>query len=259
MSAAPLQLFTLNLRHLSGDGKKAGASLPKVQLPYFSAQQIQTLLTSVAALAPTVVYPAEPEIRISGGTGEFVVRVTGGQLHLVSWSSTHKGGVATPEEIVAAVTGATSLGDGVPDITGVAASGTGRGWRDKLTLVALGLAILAVNSFTIWFLTRPPRTLTADYRPIAPERAERVLAEVAGVYETGKGAGDRRLEIVPSALAKRIKYGVKGSVKEVQNFDVKPVESGGNLALLTSRKSLIKIKDNLSVVLYGDTYTRVNN
>ena len=259
MSQSPPQLFTLTLRHLSGDGKKVGVELPKVTLPYFSAKQIQTLLTSIAALAPTVAYPAEPEIRIKGEGAEFVVRVTGGQLHLVSWSSAHKGGVATPAEIVAAVTG-----EGVEEGGGTSPAGKtkagSKGWGEKLTLVGLGIAILAVNAFTVWFLTRPPRTLLADYRPIAPERAERVIAEVAGVYETGKNAGDRRLEIAPPSFAKRVKFGAKGAVKDVQNFDVKPVESGGGLALLMGgRKALIKIKDNLSLVVYGDTYTRVPN
>ncbi len=48
-------------------------------------------------------------------------------------------------------------------------------------------------------------------------------------------------------------------MKDVQTFEVKPVEAGGNVALLTSRKSLIKVKDNVSVVLYGDTSTRMQN
>jgi hypothetical protein len=249
-------LFTLALRHLTADGKKAGAELPKAQLSYISTEQLLTLLKSINAIAPGITYPAEPEVRISGGAGEFVVRVTGGQLHLVSWSKAHKGGVVTPDQVIAAVTG-----EGGEEQTQVSrkASAEDNGWRSKLTLVAMGAAIVAVNGFTVWFLTRPPRSLTADYRPLAAERAERVLAEVAGIYETGKKPGDRRIEIVPPKPVQRIKFGASGTTKEVQTFEVKPVESGGNLALLTSRKSLIKIKDNISVVLYGDTYTRVTN
>ena len=258
MSKPATLLFTLSLRQLASDGKKAGANLPNAQLHYISVKQLETLLQSMARLAPSVAYPAEPEMRISrGGRGDFVVRIKTGQLHLVSWSSAHKGGVVTPEQIVAAVAGEDGGEEAQP--AGAAAGGATRSWRERLTLVGLAAAVVAVNAFTVWFLTRPPRGFVAKYRLLEPERAQRVLADVAGAYQTGKGPGDRRLEIKPPGSAQRIKYGNEGIVKDQQNFDVKPVDAAGTLALLTSRKSLIKIKDNTSVVLFGDTYTRVTN
>lgn len=253
MSKPSTLLLTVSLRHLSVDGKKAGADLPPAKVPYVSPDQLRKLLTAVETLAPSIAFPAEPELRIIGGPGEFVVRVKGGELHLVSWSKAHKGGVYTAEQIVAAITD-----EGAEEeVAASSGGGGGRNWREKVTMALMGLAIVGINTFTIWFLTKPPRSLVGDYRVLPAERAERIITEVAGTYETGKKPGDRRLEIVTPATGKRLKYAPGGAVKDVQTFEVKPVEAAGSVALLTSRKSLIKVKDNVSVVLYGDTYTRV--
>src|SRR3990172_1565761 len=96
-------LFSVTLRHLTTDGRKAAADLPPVQLHYVAPEQLHALLRSVDAIAAMTAFPAEPEVRINGPTGEFVVRIKDGQLHLVSWSSAHKGGPATPAQIMAAV------------------------------------------------------------------------------------------------------------------------------------------------------------
>jgi hypothetical protein len=251
-------LFTVALRQLSADGKRAAADLPGLELNHISVKQLRSLLQGLEVLAPKVAYPTEPEVRITGATGKFVVQVKGNQLHLVSWSSAHKGGVVTTSQIIDAVTGAEAE---AASSTAVASSTKGRGGlKEKFTLVLLGGAILAVNAFTIWFLTRPPRTMLGAYKLISSEQAKRVLENAVGAYETGKGPGDRRLEIGADAEVKRIKYGSGGTVKDFQTFNVQPVETDGKLALLTSpRKTIIQIKDNISVVLYGDTYTRVKN
>lgn len=252
-------LYTVALRHLSADGKRAGADLPALELNYISAKQLRSLVQGLEILAPKVVYPTEPEVRVTGPTGKFVVQVKAGQLHLVSWSSAHKGGVATTAQIMDAITGGGTVSN-TPIAVASSKKASGSSLKEKLTLVGLGAAILAVNAFTIWFLTRPPRTLLGAYKLIPSDKAKRVLENAVGAYETGKGPGDRRIEIGADAEVKRIKYGSGGTVKDFQTFNVQPVESDGKLALLTSpRKTIIQLKDNISVVLYGDTYTRVKN
>ena len=123
-----------------------------------------------------------------------MVRAKGGELHLVSWSKAHKGGVYTADQIVAAITN-----EGGEEEFAAGASPTssgGKSLREKATMALMGLAIVGINTFTIWFLTKPPRSLVGDYRALPAERAERVITQVAGTYETGKKPGDRRLEIV---------------------------------------------------------------
>lgn len=262
MSKTAALLFTVTMRHLAADGRKAAVDLPPVQLHYIAVNQLQMLLRAVEGIAAMVTYPAEPEIRISGPTGEYVVRVKDGQLHLVSWSSAHKGGPASPAEIIAAVTAADADEPVTPtrrDAPAAAKRPVAKSAaREKLTMAALVVAIILVNSFTIWILTRPPRSVAGKYQLLPPEPAERLLAEVAGAYETGKGDGDRRLEIRRDASAQRWKFGPGGTVKDQQVFTVQAAETAGKKALVTSRKSLITVKDSRSIVLFGDTYTRVN-
>lgn len=249
-------LFVVNLRHLAPDGRKAGVELPNSQLNYIPAKQLRQVLIAVAELAPSVTYPVEPELRIAGPAGQFVVNVKAGRLHLVSWASSQKGGEMSVAQIYAAVTGE-QADDAPRQARGGAGAPAKGGIRENLTLVALGIAIVAVNAFTIWFVTRPPRTLLPHYTLLAAEPAGRVLKDVAGSYETGSGSGDRRLEIDANGSVQRIKFGAGRTVKDRQTFSVQAADAGGKSALITSRKSMITIKDQLSVILYGDTYTRV--
>jgi hypothetical protein len=256
MTKPSTALFLVTLRHLSADAKKAGAELPNVQLNYLSTKQLRSILQSVADLAPTVAYPAEPEVRVEGPAGKYVIQVKAGRLNLVSWSSTQKYGALTTEQIFAAVTGEEPAEGARQDRVATGKSAPS-GIRSKVTMFLLGAAIVGVNCFTLWFITRPPTSLLPKYRLLEPAPAERLLVEVAGTYETGKGPGDRRLEIQKNGEAQRMKYGSEGDVKEKQVFTVAPAEVAGKPSLLTSRKTMISVKDQLSVVLHGDTYVRV--
>jgi hypothetical protein len=258
MSKQTEPLYTVGLHHLSSDAKKADANLGDVQLNYLSAKQIGSLLESAAALAPDVTPPAEPELRITGGTGKFVVKVKADGLHFVSWSKANKGGGnLAPAQIVAIIRGEDGSGGGGGGRQ--SAGGESRAFGQSKSIGLMAVAILAVNSFTLWWVTRPPRTLLPKYTVMQSGPAERLLTDVAGVYETGGEPGDRRLEIQKDGAAQRIKFGPMRAVAQQQTFTVKPAEAAGKPALVTSRQSIITIKDPVSVVLYGDTYQRVGD
>jgi hypothetical protein len=171
----------------------------------------------------------------------------------VSWSSSHKGGEYSAARIHAIITGEEAHEHARQHT--VAAEPDG--FRSKATTVLLVFAIVLVNTFTVWFVTRPKKTLLPAYTLLAPEPAERVLTNVAGVYETGTAPGDRHLEIRKDGVARRYKFAAERAPVEKQEFTVKPAETAGKPALLTSRRTMITIKDPISVVLYGDTYQRV--
>jgi hypothetical protein len=253
MSKPGETLYVISLKHLARDGKKAAADLPEVQLSYIPARQLRTLLDAVAALAPSVTYPVEPELRITAPTGSFVVQVKCGKLHFVSWASNQKGGEFTAARIFAIVTGE-AANEGARQRHRVAEPGRA---RNKAVLALLGAAILFVNSFTVWFVTRPPRTLLPKYTLLTPESAGRLLGNMAGVYETGSAPGDRRLQILPDGKVLLIKFGTNNSVAEQRKFTVQAAEAAGRPALITSRRSMITIKDSITVSLYGDSYQRV--
>ena len=263
MSAAdPLVTFSIALRHLSPDAKTAGVELPDVKLEGVPAKKLRALLNALAGLAPTVSYPVGPELRISSPDGMFVVQAKGGQLNFVSWSSSRPGaGALMAAQIFTAITGEGAEVEAAPvrKVTNSADEYFARKARRKnmITLVSLIAGVVLVNCFTVWFVTRPKKTLLPKYALLEKGPAERVLTTVAGVYETGGRAGDRRLQIEKGGTAELIKFGAERAALEKKLFTVKAAQTGEKTALLTSRRAMIEIKDSISVVLYGDLYRRV--
>ena len=249
-------LYSVAFRHLSSDAKKLGPELPDTQLHYLSLRQIRTLLESAAALATSVLPPAEPELRITGETGKFVIQLRAGNLNFVSWSTSRMaGGKLTPAQIVATIAGETT---DVADASTATAAGSRR-FLPSINIGLMAVAIVAVNAFTLWFVFQPPKQLTPKFTLLPSAPAERLLTEVAGVYETGGGVGDRRLEIKRDGAVQRIKFGANRAAAQKQTYTVKAAEAAGKpaLVLATKNQSLITINDAASVVLYGDTYRRI--
>lgn len=255
MSASSGVLFSLTMRHLSADAKRAGTELPEAQLGHLTSRQLRAILDAAAKLAPTVAYPVEPEIRIETTAGKFVVQIRNGALKFISWSSSVRGsGEMTAAQIMAAIAGES----GEAELVATAGSrGSALSFLPSPKILLCGIAIIAVNSFTLWFVTRPPRTFAPKFTLMEAAPAERLLADVAGVYET-TGPGERRLEIRKDGSVNRVKYSAQRKVIQKQEFSVKPAQAAGEPALVTDRKALILVKDPLSVVLYGDTYRRVS-
>jgi hypothetical protein len=256
MSKPGETLYMVTLKHLTRDAKKAAAALPEVQLRYIWGNQLRALLDAVAALGPGVVFPVEPELRITAPDGKYVVQLKGGKLQLVSWSSKHKGGEYSATRIHAIVTGEEEAEAQRAHDAATAPAGGGL-LQSKAAMALMLVAIVAVNGFTLWFVTRPKKTLLPKYTVLAAEPAWRVLETVAGYYETS----ERRLEIDKNGKAQRFKIGPERKLTALPAFTVEAADAGGKQALLASlnasRKTLITIKDPVSIVLYGDTYQRV--
>lgn len=54
--------FTVTLHHLSPGAKQAGAALPDVELTDVTAKNLHALIRALAALAPTDLGTASPEL-----------------------------------------------------------------------------------------------------------------------------------------------------------------------------------------------------
>lgn len=252
----PADLFEVNLRQLSADLKKAAYAYPDVPLGNMPASKVLKLLKSAEALAPQVAYPAAPEIRIVAPTGQFVVQFKDGRLKLVSWAKDAAGGVLSAQQIGAVITGESNLSDESSRAPAKSTAGGASRWRHYATMTLLGAAIIGCNIFTIWILTQPPKSLLPKYKLLDREPAERLLASAAGEYVTGEKPGDRRLQIRRDGVALWGKLGPDRAVTRETNFTLKGAETGGQPALLTSKRTLITIKDAVTVVLHGDTYQR---
>jgi hypothetical protein len=260
MSSQSVPVYDLTLTQLSADGKTAGLELPTIQRPGASAKDLRKLLKAAATLAPTVVYPVVPSIRVAGPNGQSVVNLKEGRLQYVSWGAAQVSEVnPSVDQIVAAITGEELEPDTGFDDTPAAAAGPGGSKRMQRMLLGalLVVAIVGLNTFSIWEAKRPPGNFLPDYRLLSPEPAERLLGSVAGAYETGGQPGDRRLVIAKDGNVQWIKFGPARAAAERRDLTVKPVAVSGGEGLLTSRNALIRIKDPVTVVMFGDTYTRV--
>ena len=175
-------LFAVTLRQLSPDLKKASYAYPEIPFGNIPASRLLKLLTSAEALAPHVAYPAVPEIRIVAPSGQFVVQFKDGRLKLVSWAKEAAGGELSAEQIGKIIVGESDLVEPRGRVTAGAAvsiASPGR-WRQYFMMTLLGLGILGCNVFTVWILTRPPRSILPKYKLLEKEPAERLLASVAG-------------------------------------------------------------------------------
>lgn len=251
--------FLIGYKQLTPDAKKAGLSFPDAERAEVPGKELRALLRSAEALAPKVSYPLAPELRITAPSGRYVVQLKDGRLHFVSWSSAKsRGGNPTADQIFAIITGE-ELED---DTTPVAAAGPAdekksSGTKTYVISGVLAAVIMGSNLYSFWNYKKAPGNLLPAHSIVEPEPARRLLDRTWGNYETGGNPGDRRLEIGRDGKVIWVKFGVGRSIVEKKEFTVQGAKSGGQDALLTSRKSLIKVKDATSLVLFGDTYLRV--
>lgn len=260
MSATETAVYDVTLSQLALDARAAGIEYPSAVRDGLSRKELRTLLKAAGALAPSISYPLTPELRVVTSAGNFVIQFKEGRLNLVSWASMNSrgGGATTPEQILAIITGEVMEGDaGLAEEAAPVARATGKGWKRAALVVLLVAAVVAINSFTFVQAKKPPGKFLPPYRVMEPAPSERALATVAGNYETGSQPGDRRLQIARDGNVTWIKFGQGRTPAESKTFTVKAVEAAGSPALLTSRESLIKIKDPTTLLLFGDTYVRV--
>jgi len=245
--------FSIALHHLAPDAKSAGVGQADVQLSAVTPEKLQALLEALAAIAPTVEYPVSPEMRITSDGDQFVVQVKEGRIRFTSWSVRTGGGDLTPRQILTAITGIED--EGGPNLAGGLA-GRAAALPRASKIVLLVAAILISNGITAWMLTRPPPDMLPEYRLMEAEPGRRLLADVAGVYETGSAAGDRSLTISADGTVRWVTFGNNRTIAETSDLTAQPVLTGGRPALLTNTRALIEISGPVRVVYYRDAYNR---
>jgi hypothetical protein len=258
MSSEPL--FDLTLTQLSADLKKAAADLPQIQRPGVSRKDLRKILTAAAALAPTVTYPLTPSIRVTAGTGQFIVNLREGRLQLVSWTAKLSPQVNPGvDQILASICGEEfEPGADLPESpTATASIPTSSRTRRMLMGAGLVLVIVGLNAFTFLQARKPPKTFLPEYRVVEPEPADRFRTRIAGLYQTGTRVGDRQIQIGREGGISWIKLGANGAHADRKEMTSQVVNANGSEALLTNRQALITLRDPLTIVYFGDVYTKV--
>ena len=258
MKPAEISPFDVVLKHLSPDAKKASIEIPTSERLGLSPKELRGLLRAMEHLAPTVAYPAAPEMKVTGPTGRFMVQLREGRLHFVSWASMKsRGGNPSADQIADIITGeveegGTGLESVIPDDPNAQ-----RKWARVLIIAALIVVFIGANYYTYTQATKPPGNFLPRYRLMEPAPGERLMNDVAGNFETGGAPGDRRLQIRSDGAAEWQKFGAGRAVVERKPLVLQAIEVAAGRALLTSRQGLITIKDPSMLTMYGDTYIRV--
>ena len=257
MTSTPRPVFDVTLKHLAPDGSQAGIDFRETSRPGLSVRELRALLRAIVKLAPAVEYPAEPTVRIEAPAGRFLISIKAHQLQFTSWSSSQAHPVCPPVDEMLRIFAGDAV-EGELDVEEPAAPGAPAPKKPahKLWLVFFGLVIVGANVYTIMDFRKPPGNFLPPYKLVTGPAAAQALESVAGRYETGRQAGDRRLVITTDGQAEWSKYGKDGAVVQPQAFTVQAAEAGGP-ALLTSRQTLITIKDPATLIYFKDVYTRV--
>ena len=253
MSAGPT--FDVTLHHLALDAKRADAAAPDSARPGLDEKKLRELIRALAALAPTNLGAAAPELRVTAPRGRFVVQIAQGRLRINSWSIKVGGADLSPEQVFAVIAG-TEFEEDIP-VDRDDHGGRKRGRGVKIALLAV--LIVSLNGITAWMLFRPsnlPPPLLPDCLPLAAESAARFLKGLAGEYQNGTAAGARALKISADGSVHWLVLGPGGAVAEETTIVVQPVQVHGQPALLADGRALIEAPDAASLVFYRETYRR---
>ncbi len=252
MSDAPT--FTVTLHHLALGAKEANAAWPDTEVPGLTAKKLRELIRALAALAPTNLGTASPELRVVAPHGQFVVRISEGRLRINSWTIKVGGADLSPDQIFSLITGA----EAVAEAAGINVSdGSPKRSRGGV-LAVLAVLILGTNALTAWMLTRPPppAPLLPDFTPLVKEPAERFIADVTGDYRTGPNEGARGLKITKDGHVHWLRFGPAGAIAEDTELVVQPVQALGKPALFADGRALIETDATASLVFYNEIYRR---
>ncbi len=262
--------YSVTLHHLAPGAKAAGLGYPDEQLPSVTPVQLVELLHALSDVASklTIYEPSNPEIRIKTDRDVHVVRTRYRRLCFVGREAVLRGEEHSIAFIMAVVSG---LSEPVvlptirtperPSSANPLASRSvprpgGGGVPDWVKLALLAVMSLACIGGGVWMLLKPARSPGPKFTLLPPAESSALLSKAAGEYRTGVGEGDRRLIIGTDGTLRIAKYGPGQAIAEEVIRTARGATQNGQPGLATSDPYLMLIRDNDSVLLYGQVYKR---
>lgn len=260
-------VYSVTLHHLSADATSAGLSYPDEQILAVNIDQLRALFYAFSLVASelTIYEPSTPEIRVKTDRDVFIVRTRYRRLCLVGWETILRGEDHTVAYILTAITGNVEPVKPVPTKAERTGSASPMGstppleterfprWAKIATMVVL---IIVFNAITAWMLLKPPASLVPKNVSMASSDSRSLLTKYAGVYETGRQPGDRRLVLDADGTLRLAKYGAQEAVVQERLKTAEGTLVDGRAAFVTSEPGLITIKDADTLVYFNTTYKR---
>ncbi len=258
--------YSVTLHHLAPGAKAAGLGYADEQLPTVTPIQLVELLHALEDVAAklTIYEPSNPEIRIKTEREVHIVRtryrrlcfvgresVLRGEAHSVAYIMATVSGQAEPEIAAAALRPLERPSSAHP----VATRGGGfPDWAKAAVLLVLSLACIGGG---VWMLVKPKNGIAPKFTYLSSSESSALLNKASGEYRTGVQEGDRRLIIGADGTLRIAKFGPGQAIAEEVIRTARGASQNGKPGLATSDPYLMLIKDNDSVLLYGQLYKRV--
>lgn len=252
--------FKLNFRHLTPDGRELGVRHADCELASVDAARLREILRAMekAVAQQSSSDPAAPEIRVTSAQGVYMVKAANGRLRLHSWSLKSGTREMSVDEIIETVAGKPAETKPRAYAAAPASTSSGGGILSRIPrwvkLAVLVILFGGINAVSGWMLMKPPPDLLPPHEMLSAAATERLLAKVAGEFETGSRPGDRWMTIVRNGNIRVVKYGPK---PDETLLTARAALVNGQEVLITSSRSMIEIKDADTLVLFGDTYKRM--
>lgn len=265
MSAA---VYSVTLHHLSADATSASLSYPDEQLLAVNLDQLRALLYAFSMVASelTIYEPSTPEIRVKTDRDVFIIRTRYRHLCLVGWETILRGEDHSVPYIITAITGQVEPVKAAPkpERSGSANPLTGGStapieverfprWAKIAVMIVL---IIVFNGITAWMYLKPPPSLLPKHAAMDASDSRSVLTKAAGLYETGRAEGDRRLLLDADGSLRLAKYGAQEAVMQERLKTARGALVDGKPALLTSDPGVITIRDGDTLVYFNTVYRR---
>ena len=258
--------FSVTMHHLAPGAKAAGLGYADEQLPNVTAVQLVELLHALenAASELTIYEPSSPEIRIKTEREVHIVRTRYRRLCFVGRESVLRGEAHTVNYIMATVAGLAEPAITTATIRTTVRSSSahplhprGGGMPDWIKAALLLVLSLACISGGVWMLLKPKNGLNPKFTYMPADDSITLINKVSGEYRTGVQEGARRLIVGSDGTLRIAKYGPGQSIAEEIIRTVRGATQDGQPGLATTDPYLMLIKDDNTVLLYGQLYKRV--
>ena len=259
----PAARYKVNLHALAPDATEAGSNYADVPLEAVPEEQLRQLLTALDDLArrrPPAI-SARPCIRINAAARMATITPIDGKLYYSSWDTKGRGLEVSVDDVLAKF-GATAK-EQKPAPAGSKPAVPGRpaatNQRRFVTIALLGVAIVAMNAATLWMLFKPHRTILPPYAYLSDAESDALLSQVAGAYQTGVKEGDRRLEIETKGLFHFAVYGRNRALRREHLQSGRGARIADGAVIITSESGVLRLVNENTITIYGDTYRRIAN
>lgn len=250
-------MYRTTLYNLSEDLEHASAAYGQRELGEINAEEMHSLLEFLRHIDPVELHDAQPYISVSTPLGRYNVRATAGKLHLYDLAHTEVGGCEfEPVPLIHQITPRFEKRKFNQETLDLSNARKRTNHVIAIAMLFVGLLLNAYTLYAAFYIDdihrAPPLTLVVD---LAEQQGIRDL--LSGQFATGSSPGDREISVKPTGDLELSVVPGKGRPKQRMLRPYTPGRRDGKLFLAMRPHGQIEVISRDKLLLYGDTYYRV--